>query len=527
MLRGVDVSSNQPKNILQLVDYDFAIVKASGNPQGFNWNYRNPYMNQQLKTAWERCGRVGVYHFTYGLDDPTKEAQFFLDTIGEWVNKAVLVIDYEGTLALSKGRSWVKQFADYIETKTGKTPVLYSSATPIIEQGLKTLGYPLWLAYYDKNKTPLHNYNMGGSKIYKGLENVALWQYTEYGYLKGYSGKLDLNVCYEDWDKLLGKQAQVTETKAIDVAKVAAAIHADMCNDNDNGYSWSPRQGEDGKGIKKLIIDGREYQYDRGSWDCSSSTIYAWNEALKYTPYKNALRGASYTGNMRDVFVKSGLFEVKPVAPAPAGDLYLNEQYHVAMSQGNGKMSQFSINENGSAYGGMPGDQTGKEAYITSYYNYPWDIVLHYNGKADVKGATIHETKKVNDLQRVSNQGGDVYRLVKGNDHMWTTSKTERDALVKKGWKSEGVAFKAPKGGTEAIYRLAKGTDHLFTASFSEASKAQEKGWAYEGVPFFGNTEGTPVYRLYKDVHHYTASKKENDVLVKKGWKSEGVAFHV
>ena len=522
MLRGVDVSSNQPQNILRLVDYDFAIVKASGNPYGLNWNYRNPYMEQQLTDAYKKCGRVGVYHFTYGLSDVTKEARFFLDTAKKWLDKAVLVIDYEGDGALRMGRAWVREFAEYLQAKTGRKPVIYASGSVIVEQALYALGYPLWVANYTKGWDKISGYDTTGCSIYRGCEGAAMWQFTPAGYLKGYSGALDLNICYEDWDKLLGKQEQVA--KAIDVAKVAAAIHADMCNDNDNGYSWSPRQGEDGKGIKKLIIDGREYQYDRGSWDCSSSTIYAWNEALKYTPYKNALRGASYTGNMRDVFVKSGLFEVKPVAPAPAGDLYLNEQYHVAMSQGNGKMSQFSINEHGGAYGGTPGDQTGKEAYITTYYNYPWNLVLHYNGKADVKGT---ETKKVDDLQRVTNSGGDVYRLAKGNDHMWTTSKTERDALVKKGWRDEGIAFKAPRGGTEAIYRMAKGTDHIFTTSFSEASKIQEKGWRYEGVPFFGTTEGTPVYRLYKDVHHFTASKKENDTLVKKGWKPEGVAFHV
>ena len=527
MLKGVDVSSHQPANILTLIDYDFAIVKASGNPVGYSWNYRNPYMNTQLKDAWERCGRVGAYHFTYGLEDPTKEAQFFLDTIGAWNDKAVLVVDYEGSQALSRGKYWVKVFAEYLEHKTGRKPVIYASGSVIVDQGLKALGYPLWVANYYKGNQSISGYDTSGCKIYSGCEGSALWQFTENGYLKGYSGKLDLNVCYEDWNYLFGKK-ESEPVAPIDVAKVAAAIHADMCEDNDNGYSWSPRHGEDGKGIKRLTIDGRVYQYDRGSWDCSSSTIYAWQEALKYTAYAGKLGGATYTGNMRSVFVKSGLFEVKPVAPAPAGDLYLNEQYHVAMSQGNGKMSQFSINEHGTAYGGMVGDSTGKEAYITSYYNYPWDCVLHYNGKADVKGTTTPEIKKVNDLQKVINTGGDVYRLAKGSDHMWTTSKTERDALIKKGWRDEGIAFKAPRGGTEAIYRFSKGTDHLFTTSFSEASKIQEKGWVYEGVPFFGNAEGTPVYRLYKNVHHYTTSKNENDTLVKKsGWKSEGVAFYV
>ena len=167
--------------------------------------------------------------------------------------------------------------------------------------------------------------------------------------------------------------------------EIAACIHADMCNDNDNGYSWEPRHGEDGKGIKTLTIDGKKYSYDRGSWDCSSSVIKAWQEAIKYTPYKGKLDGATFTGNMREVFTASGLFQWKPMSfIAARGDVYLNEQNHTAMcqSQDPDVMSEFCINENGGVYGGMPGDQTGGEAAINTFRE-EFDGILHYNGKAD------------------------------------------------------------------------------------------------------------------------------------------------
>lgn len=35
-----------------------------------------------------------------------------------------------------------------------------------------------------------------------------------------------------------------------------------------------------------------------------------------------------------------------------------------------------SINENGKAHGGVPGDQTGKEVCIRSWYNKEWDVLL-------------------------------------------------------------------------------------------------------------------------------------------------------
>ena len=133
-------------------------------------------------------------------------------------------------------------------------------------------------------------------------------------------------------------------------------------------------------------MSGVTFDIGVGDYDCSSSSITAWKKALSDTKYKNALDGATYTGNMKDVFVKSGLFEWKPMSfLAEPGDLYLNITNHVAMCQTQYPdiLSEFSGNEFGGAYGGKRGDQTGWESHITDYYDYPWDGILHYNGKAD------------------------------------------------------------------------------------------------------------------------------------------------
>ena len=505
-LYGVDVSSHQPKDILSYIKYDFAIVKASGNPPGYAWNYRNPYMNQQLTDAWNKCGRVGVYHYTYGLDDPTKEAQFFLDTVGAWVDKAVLVIDYEGP-ALNKGRAWVKVFAEYLELKTGRKPVIYSSGSPISEQKLQQLGYPIWLAWYPRSKTPLHNYDMTGCKIYPGCEHVAMWQFSEHGYLDNYSGKLDVNICYEKWENLLGKKA-TQEDKVETVIKIDKMVDKaiEIANNDYHGYSM----------IDRWIRDH----------DCSSMMyICAKHAGYNVGVGPNATR---YTGTMKRDFTRAG-FKAIPFSQVGLkglvkGDILLNEVHHTEIYIGNGKFAGAHWN-----WDGKQGDSSGTEINIAPSYIYGqgWDYVLRPPAES-TSNKTNTVTSEVNDLQKVTNTGGDVYRLAKGTDHMWTTSKTEHDALVKKGWRDEGVAFKAPKGGVVPVYRMAKGTDHVFTTSFTEAEKIQAKGWKYEGVPFFGKEEGKPVYRLYKNVHHYTTSKNEVDTLVKKsGWKSEGVAWYV
>lgn len=176
--------------------------------------------------------------------------------------------------------------------------------------------------------------------------------------------------------------------------EVAAAIHADMCDDDDNGYSWSPRNGGDSpEGNKTLTIDGKKYTYPRGSYDCSSSVIKAWQLAIQHTEYAGRLDGATFTGNMRSVFAASGLFDVWDTATTEAarGDVYLNDANHAAMCQDGGRdgvygydaLSEFRVNENGEVYGGKVGDQTGTEAYVHAFYDYPWDVTLHYNGKAD------------------------------------------------------------------------------------------------------------------------------------------------
>ena len=167
--------------------------------------------------------------------------------------------------------------------------------------------------------------------------------------------------------------------------EIAARIHADMVNDDSNGYSWEPRHGEDGKGVKTLTIDGKKYSYDRGSWDCSSSVCHAWQEAIKYTKYAGSLDAAVNTYTMREVFTASGLFSWKPMSfIAARGDVYLGENTHTAMcqSQEPDVMSEFCINENGEVYGGRVGDQTGAEAAINPFRD-EFDGILHYNGKAD------------------------------------------------------------------------------------------------------------------------------------------------
>ncbi|MGM9542593.1 MAG: peptidoglycan-binding protein [Candidatus Limivicinus sp.] len=117
-------------------------------------------------------------------------------------------------------------------------------------------------------------------------------------------------------------------------------------------------------------------------YDCSSAVISAWE--LAGVPVKTY--GATYTGNMRGVFLRCGFEDVTAGvdlatgAGLHRGDVLLNIQHHTAMYCGNGMEVEASINENGGVTGGMTGDQTGREFLVRPYRNYPWDCVLRYTG---------------------------------------------------------------------------------------------------------------------------------------------------
>ena len=132
--------------------------------------------------------------------------------------------------------------------------------------------------------------------------------------------------------------------------------------DDSHGYDQSNRWGPD--------------------YDCSSAVIAAWEMAG--VPVKS--NGATYTGNMRGVFLRCGFEDVTDGIDLATGtglqrgDVLLNSRHHTAMYCGSGMEVEASINENGTTTGGQPGDQTGREFLVRPYRNYPWDCVLRYTG---------------------------------------------------------------------------------------------------------------------------------------------------
>lgn len=150
-----------------------------------------------------------------------------------------------------------------------------------------------------------------------------------------------------------------------------------IAKDNTHGYDQTYRWGE------------------KGDYDCSAAVITAFQQAG--VPVKT--KGATYTGNMLNVFKMCGFTDITSSvnrstgAGLQRGDVLLNKVHHAAMYCGNGQEVEASINEKGTATGGKPGDQTGREFLIRSYRNYPWTNILRYTGGETVAVGTIDTGK--------------------------------------------------------------------------------------------------------------------------------------
>lgn len=183
------------------------------------------------------------------------------------------------------------------------------------------------------------------------------------------------------------------------IADKAASIITAYANDNSHGYDQAKRWGPD--------------------FDCSSLIIQCYEEAG--VPVKSS--GATYTGNMRGVFLRCGFADVSKTinfatgAGLLPGDVLLNYAHHTAMYIGGGRVAQARINELGTVTGGKTGDQTGSEIAIRNYYNYPWDCVLRYVAEDNNVPTNVPEIPTSSEKPNNSNGGDDVkIRIIRKGD---------------------------------------------------------------------------------------------------------------
>lgn len=237
---GIDISNHQAGfNLDAAIDtgkLDFVILKASE----YGWNSgmggTDPQFAGFASVCKRRGVRLGAYMFARDTSWGSVDAQvdLFLKSCGSYLKDCLLVLDWEDTSysSVQGNVSLCRQFLDTIKRRSGKTPLLYTSAGETWYNdysSIQAAGYGLWGAFYGTGQSglsfplydpanPSRGWGAWGSR-------PAIYQYGD-GYLIGWD--LDANIAYiskSDWDKLAGGGSpQPTPTDKLEVDGVAGYL---------------------------------------------------------------------------------------------------------------------------------------------------------------------------------------------------------------------------------------------------------------------------------------------------------------
>lgn len=350
-IKGIDISAwNGNIDWQTVADYGMGFVILRITEKG---NKTDSTFEQNYKGCTQHGIPVGVYKYSYAKSpaQAEQEAESVLKVLNKRKLNFPVFYDLEWSEQRKLGNTAVEKIALAFLKKiqaAGYKVGIYCNVDwyqNVLTAALKK--YDCWIAGYPANDN--------GTLQERLRPDFGIgWQYSSKATIPGIGTKVDRNVFYKNY----------TEGEEKPMSKIEKAVQQmeAWAKDNSHGYDQIYRWGE------------------KGDYDCSAAVIQACQNAG--IPVKTG--GATYTGNMLKVFLKNG-FEVvthevnlKTGAGLIRGDVLLNTSHHTAMYCGNGKEVEASINEKGTATGGKPGDQTGREFLIRSYRNYPWTHVLRY-----------------------------------------------------------------------------------------------------------------------------------------------------
>lgn len=199
---GIDISSHQGGLNIAAIWADFVIVKVTEGT-----GYTNPYWRAQAEATLAAGKRLGLYHFAND-EDAGEQARFFLDRAKAYTGRATFWLDWEAD-ALNLAPSDALVILNQMASETRSTPGIYLNGQGM-ESGdwsVASSRFPLWYAggpdyasygqAYSDPPVPNVPYWGGGALVH---------QYTEDGYLPGYSSHLDLDRLRDRaaWDAMIG-----------------------------------------------------------------------------------------------------------------------------------------------------------------------------------------------------------------------------------------------------------------------------------------------------------------------------------
>lgn len=136
--------------------------------------------------------RVGFYHYAHCDNDPIKEVNFFLEKLNKMKVDLPHCLDLEENKGKSKAQvnAFALKWMEYLQKKTGITPILYTGYSFMGNFTKDTAKYPLWVARYSGSNRVKGFDNPGNSIIW---DKWSMFQFTDQGRVKGISGNVDIN----------------------------------------------------------------------------------------------------------------------------------------------------------------------------------------------------------------------------------------------------------------------------------------------------------------------------------------------
>ena len=204
-LQGVDVASYQHPNGQRInwarvakSGIQFAAVKATEGTY-----YRNPFALTDLARAKAAGLSVVAYVFAIpngngGSGGATAQADYLFEYLAKAAGRMppiMLDIEYNPYgdqcygLSQASMRSWIAQFSEEVQAKTGQEPIIYGPGPwwQDCTGGTSRFGqFPLWVPHYTTAPRPA---------LPKGWSDYAFWQYSSAGTVRGINapGNTDLD----------------------------------------------------------------------------------------------------------------------------------------------------------------------------------------------------------------------------------------------------------------------------------------------------------------------------------------------
>jgi lysozyme len=228
-LPGVDVSVYQAKANWTTVANNgtgFAFIKAT---EGIS------APNTAFPKEWPQAGAAGLlrsaYHYFVPTDDPIKQANFFLNTVGTLADTDLPpMFDWEITNGLPAQTvvARAQQWLDYVEQQTGRTPIIYTNAGFFSQLGTNAGGNPAGFDHY-----PLYvsDYGVTCPKVPLPWTSWSFWQYSGSGSAVGIPGTTDLDVFNGVFNDL--------------IIFITTAVPAGVTPPDPTGQSSQPTDGSD------------------------------------------------------------------------------------------------------------------------------------------------------------------------------------------------------------------------------------------------------------------------------------------